>query len=238
MTEDKELKRFDDLSDILTPEPPKPIEPLTDLLTPDDRQEAINWAAALLADPTALYILDTETTGLNRDDEIIELALLRGDGEVIINSLIYPSANCYIENAATDKHGLTLPELIDGGGGWSAIYAILLTTVLDKKLVIYNAEFDLKMLRQTCIRQNVKHRYKDTSHAECAMLRYAAYYGQWHDYFGNYKYQKLPNSQHRALGDCRATLELIKAMANGTAKRLSIAGEPTPEPNNLEDITF
>jgi DNA polymerase-3 subunit epsilon len=32
---------------------------------------------------------------------------------------------------------------------------------------------------------------------------------------GGYKYQKLPGGDHSALGDCRATLKVLKDMARG-----------------------
>ena len=39
------------------------------------------------------------------------------------------------------------------------------------------------------------------------------YAGQWDDYYQNYRWQRLPEGDHSALGDCRATLEVIRRMA-------------------------
>jgi hypothetical protein len=47
----------------------------------------------------------------------------------------------------------------------------------------------------------------------CAMSNYASFVGEWNDYHGNYKWQRLPGGDHSAIGDCLATLELIKKMA-------------------------
>jgi DNA polymerase-3 subunit epsilon len=47
----------------------------------------------------------------------------------------------------------------------------------------------------------------------CAMQWYAQYVGEWHDYWGNYRWQRLPGGDHSALGDARATLSLLKRMA-------------------------
>ncbi|NJL65352.1 MAG: hypothetical protein HC903_30705 [Methylacidiphilales bacterium] len=47
----------------------------------------------------------------------------------------------------------------------------------------------------------------------CAMHYYSQYVGEWNDYHGNYKWQKLPGGDHSALGDCHATLKIIKQMA-------------------------
>ncbi|GGZ39657.1 hypothetical protein [Streptomyces bluensis] len=47
---------------------------------------------------------------------------------------------------------------------------------------------------------------------ECAMEQYAAFYGDWHDYFGSYTWQKLGGG-HRALGDTRAVIRRLEEMA-------------------------
>ena len=46
------------------------------------------------------------------------------------------------------------------------------------------------------------------------MLEYARFVGVWMAYKGEYKWQKLPSAQHGAIADCRATLQLLKMMAN------------------------
>jgi DNA polymerase-3 subunit epsilon len=44
--------------------------------------------------------------------------------------------------------------------------------------------------------------------------------GDWNDYHDNYKWHKLRGGDHSALGDCLATLELIRQMASARkAKR-------------------
>jgi DNA polymerase-3 subunit epsilon len=47
------------------------------------------------------------------------------------------------------------------------------------------------------------------------MLAYSKYVGEWNDYRKDFKWQKLQGGDHSALGDCRATLEVIKKMAKG-----------------------
>jgi DNA polymerase-3 subunit epsilon len=42
---------------------------------------------------------------------------------------------------------------------------------------------------------------------------YAQFVGDWNEYHGNYKWQRLPGGDHSALGDCRATLAVLKEMA-------------------------
>ena len=49
------------------------------------------------------------------------------------------------------------------------------------------------------------------------MLEYAKFVGEWNNYHGNYRWQKLEGGDHSAAGDCLATLEVIRTMA-GAAK--------------------
>lgn len=49
-------------------------------------------------------ILDTETTGLDYDDKIVEIAVIDLDGNVLINTLVDP--NKAIPKEATEIHGI------------------------------------------------------------------------------------------------------------------------------------
>ncbi|MEM7803199.1 MAG: hypothetical protein AAF633_28675 [Chloroflexota bacterium] len=46
------------------------------------------------------------------------------------------------------------------------------------------------------------------------MLRYSEYVGEWNSYRQSYKWQTLPAGDHSALGNCLATLGVIKEMAS------------------------
>jgi hypothetical protein len=45
------------------------------------------------------------------------------------------------------------------------------------------------------------------------MLQYAAFVGEWEEYYRAYKYQRLPSAGHSAVEDCLATLDVIRTMA-------------------------
>lgn len=47
---------------------------------------------------------------------------------------------------------------------------------------------------------------------QCAMLKYSCFVGEHHEYYRDYKYQALRGG-HRAVGDCQATLAVLKRMA-------------------------
>lgn len=53
------------------------------------------------------------------------------------------------------------------------------------------------------------------------MKVYSAFVGEWSDYHKSFKFQRLTGGDHTAIGDCKATLALLKKM--------SIA-EKTPPP--------
>jgi DNA polymerase-3 subunit epsilon len=78
-------------------------------------------------------------------------------------------------------------------------------------VVIYNAEFDTRLLDQTCQRYGLDVLTDGGIKFECAMLWYAQFVGDWSDYHGGYRWQPLGGG-HRALGDCQATLGVIREM--------------------------
>ena len=186
--------------------------------TPDftkDRQAAAEWARRVLADPQ-VCILDTETTGLGSDAEIIQLAVLAPDGTVVFESLFRPAGP--IPPAATNVHGIT-DAAVAGAPTFAAQHAALCAALAGKLIIVWNAEYDSRLLDQTCRRYNLP--LPACAGWDCAMLKQAQYAGDWSSYFGSYRWQKLEWAcegtgvmpDHTAAGDCRATLAVIRAMA-------------------------
>lgn len=86
------------------------------------------------ADPQ-LLIVDTETTGL--EGEVIEIAVVTVQGELLFGSLVRPTLP--IEECATKVHGLTDVDLA-GAPEWPQVRGQL-TGVLHG-LLAFNAAFD------------------------------------------------------------------------------------------------
>lgn len=168
--------------------------------------EASEWAREVLADPAAV-ILDTETTGLS--GSIVDVAIITTQGNVLLDTLINPERT--IPEDASAIHGIT-DEMVKDAPTFQAIYPELLRILTKARVVIYNAEFDTGRLWYDCQRCDLPQLEKSFGSVECAMYRYAAWYGDWSDYHGSFRWQRL-NGGHRALGDCQATLERIKTMA-------------------------
>lgn len=66
---------------------------------------------------------------------------------------------------------------------------------------------------------------------ECLMEVYAVVAGEWSDYFRSYKWQPLGGG-HRAMGDCRAALDLLLRMAQPGAT----GGDPPSEDDEDEEL--
>lgn len=173
-----------------------------------DRKRAIEWARMVLDDAN-LVILDTETTGLDERAEIVQLAAINRDGGVIIDTLVRPTRP--IPAQATAIHGIT-DAMVAGAPTFAAIAPkVQVIATLPHRLVIYNMDYDLRLLRQSA--DAVRYPWPGAI-AQCAMLAYSAYVGDWSRMRGGYRWQKLPGGDHSALGDCRATLAILQEMAN------------------------
>ncbi|MEU0375347.1 3'-5' exonuclease [Streptomyces sp. NPDC006283] len=100
-------------------------------------------AAAALVDPDFL-VLDTETTGLDDDARIVELAVLNSRGEVLPDTL--PDPGVPVPDDAAGIRGITTEAL--AGAPTFADVLVQLTGLLDgKRCLIYNKWYDVGWLR-------------------------------------------------------------------------------------------
>ena len=100
-------------------------------------------------------VLDTETTGLDPSEghRIIELCCLELDNHLptgrVYHTLIQPERD--IPEESVRVHGLTAEKLAEAPV-FAAIADDLLGFIADSRLVIHNAEFDLKFLNAEFVR--------------------------------------------------------------------------------------
>ena len=189
------------------------------------RREAISRQARAWLEANAL-ILDTETTGLGDDAEVVELALVDCAGAVLLDTLVRPSGPVPAEAAAI--HGITDAMLAEAPT-WSAIHARFCDLVEGRQVVIYSREFDTRVISQTARRYGLPapqgfDLVLDPGRIHCAMQAYARFHGEWNAEKGQYRWQKLSaaaaqqgvtvTNAHRALGDCLMTLGVVRAMAS------------------------
>lgn len=190
-----------------------------------DRQGAIETAAAWLADPKAV-ILDTETTDL--DGYLVEIAVIDMQGAVLLDTLLNPQHP--ISEGAQRVHGITEAMVADAPT-FAQIFEQLDALLVGRTVITYNAEFDRGVLRGEVFRlihgqatqlQGEGEAIAFAGRAErawakrmrwaCSMEEYARFYGDWSEYHGDYRWQPL-HGGHRALGDARACLAVVQAMA-------------------------
>ncbi len=179
-----------------------------------DRDAAILWARRLI-DRDDWLILDTETTGLDERAEIIQIGVVSGYGNPLIdNILVKPTRP--IPAQATAVHHIT-DETVKDAPSFKEVWPRLLGLLKDNEVVIYNSEYDVRLVRQTANLYGLA--VPDYRHS-CAMLNYAAFLGEWNEHRQSYRWPKLQGGDHSAVGDCKATLELIERMAFTVTKEL------------------
>jgi DNA polymerase III subunit epsilon len=185
---------------------------------PSDRAAAAHWARQLLADD--FVILDTETTGLGVFDQVVQIAVIDKAGERLLDTLVKPTRP--IPQIATGIHGIT-DAMVKDAPGFGAIYSALLMAIGGKRVAIYNKTFDVEQLHQSDQLYQLEgdpawtplgqDGWRGLAVWEDVMIPYSDWVGDYSEYHGNYRWQKLPGGDHTALGDARACLATIKRMA-------------------------
>ncbi len=210
---------------------------VTRILSP--RQEATcKWASDLVA-RGEFVVLDTETTGLETDDGICDLAIIGADRRVLFNQMVNPGRR--ISESARLVHGISDEEVARAASlalWWPRVYEILRSV---KTIVTYNAKFDLRMLRQSLRAVGIRllagknlapASFESQGLAvllevewQCLMEKYAYGFGERRT--SSFKrghvsletackrHVVMPDSYqwHRALGDALAAYDLLKRLA-------------------------
>lgn len=188
----------------------------------DDRDRAIDEARKLLAEPE-LVILDTETTGLDSEAQICELAIIDRDGKVLVDTLLRPSVS--IPEEASAIHGITDGDVEDALEVWVFVIGKLAKLLVPDRpipIAIYNSPFDLRLLDQSSGQGRAWRERGDTF---CIMDIYARFHGARSTPHGSYTWQSLQNAahqcglewsgeSHRALADARMALSVLRYVAS------------------------
>jgi hypothetical protein len=182
----------------------------------DELAELRQWAVDALADPNTV-ILDTETTGLHDTARIVDIAVVTAAGETLLNTLVNPGVPIPAES--TDIHGIT-DAMVAAAPTFAKTLPDLENALAGKRVLIYNRAYDTARIRHElelhldgtdpAAAWMARHTWED------AMEPYSAWYGEWSERHGNYRWQRLGGA-HRAHGDCLAVIGCLKAMTAGTA---------------------
>jgi DNA polymerase-3 subunit epsilon len=179
----------------------------------EDFTSAIKGAQEWLEDKDTV-ILDTETCNLSGG--IVQLSIIDITGKTLLNTYVMPENPFSVfaksgYRSAYNIHGIT-PYHLHDAPTMGDLYPALYEALSGKRVVIYNKAFDWPIVRYELWRFNCPK--IPVKSVNCAMTLYAQFVGDWSNYWKDYRWQPLPGGDHTALGDCMATLDVIKEMAN------------------------
>jgi DNA polymerase-3 subunit epsilon len=187
-------------------------------MNPGARKEAIQIAQKWMTQKPVF--IDTETTGTDQNANIVEIAVIDHDGSVLVDSLVKPVG--VIPAEATAIHGIT-NEIIKDAPRWEEVWHKVEDTISNRAVGIYNADFDLRMMRQSHQKNWMRWYDPEGTKFFCIMKLYAQFYGVWNNRRGSYRWQSLdaagrqcniplPNS-HRAKDDTLLTRKVLEYLA-------------------------
>ena len=199
-----------------------------------DRIKQIVYKYQKLAS-SEFFVLDTETTGLR--GEVVSFALIDEKNNILINEFCKPTYEKICSKAESIHH--ITNEMIKDARNIISIYEDFSKIInseenKNKPIFIYNEEFDISTIYRSL---NVaKYKYKDNDskgnndfdnfelRSHSVMKDFAKFYGEYNEYRGGYKWQKLEFAAnyfgvetanlelHNSAVDCYLTLEVIKNM--------------------------
>lgn len=174
--------------------------------------------------PSGVIIIDTETTGLSYFyDEIIQISIMDGDQNVLMNEYVQP----YFKKEWPDAQKVNgiPPEMCKGKPFAHDLIPKVKGIFESADLIVgYNQVFDMGMLEAWGIN------YPDKEQAD-VMRMFAPIYGEWNSHFEDYKWQKLTTcaayygyefKAHDSMEDVRATWHCYKQiMEHGKHRTLA-----------------
>jgi len=168
-------------------------------------------ARRLLAE--GFVVLDTETTGLDEQAEIVSIGIIDHTGQVLLDRLVRPTQPIPAE--VIDIHGIT-NEAVADAPTMADIYDEVRYLLEGQTVVIYNAAFDVRLLDQSLRAHQIKNLLQ-IENTYCAMEAAKTYLNRerWLSLVNAADYFDLPTTgAHGAIADCRMTLGVIKGMAD------------------------
>lgn len=186
---------------------------------------------ALFEQRTPFLLLDTETTGKleHRGFQIVEVAIVNQDGQVLYQSLCKP--DIAMPSSAAEVSGITDAQLASAPTFtqiWPSLVQMLAST--EAPIYTWNADFDRQALLLTAKRFQlpVPAAISDKNRWRCAMKLHARWYGEWSNGKNDYRYQSLEwactelgieeGGYHRAIGDALNALRVLRAIGSRAGK--------------------
>ncbi len=181
------------------------------------RQEEIAQIARQKIAQKPIY-LDTETTGLTRSDEIVEISVIDYDGSVLFSQLIKPSQP--IPKEAERIHGIT-NAMVASSQSWPLVWMQLRSIVYGRLIGVYNQEFDSRMMVQS--HQRYRLPWREKLEFVDVLKLFSEFRGEYDTVHSSYRLFKLaeagqffnislPNA-HRSTADALLTRAVLHSIA-------------------------
>ena len=165
--------------------------------------------------------IDTETTGLEKDDEVVEISIINFDGSLLFTSLVKPTQSIPLD--AQRIHHIKDAD-VASAPAWPILWPRLRSFVYGRTIAAYNAPFDYRMMQQSHARYRLP--WRDNLNMVDVLPVYSDYRGVWDPVRHSMKYFKLEEAgayfkipflnEHRSEADAL----LVRALLH------CIAGEP------------
>lgn len=156
-------------------------------------------------------VLDTETTGIKQDSEIVEIAVLDQYGGIVFHSLIKPTKR--IPKDVIKIHGIT-NEMVQDAPSFSDIATQLYEILSNKNLVAHNSYFDSKRLNYEFLKceLNLKATW------ECTMLMSTPKGYKWNKLGEAMQQLKIDfeGVSHRALYDAECCRQILISLSEAS----------------------
>lgn len=166
-------------------------------------------------------VIDTETTGLDSTAEILEISIIDWEGNILVNTLVKPVGPiCPISSKI---HGITYDDVKDAPT-WAEVLPVVQQALTGKLGVIYNLDFDIRMMFQSCAPWNITPEQNFGAVGFfCAMKEYSHWVQSYDNMRKGNRWIKLEKAaqregiviegqSHRALSDCFTTLNVVRSV--------------------------
>lgn len=186
------------------------------------------WHLTRMFEPGSMeryVVLDTETTGVDDDARIIDIAIVSMTGEVLFSALLDPGVR--LSEKVAELTGIT-DEMLAGKWTFNFVAPGLSTLLEGKKVVCWNVSFD---------KARLYHEFGLTSYRVncdwvCAMHLYHILKmdrkGRWPKLQAAMEAEGIQKTQtHRALGDCQDTLAVLQKLHGTLPLQYSLFDEAT-----------